>query len=100
MVRRKDRKDHYNFGIDFVECIKIVGFKIGNNVTQDDIWHPIYAKFEKVLNLWNSEIIIFNFPLAIFRAISLSELLFQQQNGAKYSESEIIEKFCNSTLHT
>jgi hypothetical protein len=28
----KDRKDHYNFGIDFVECIKIVGFKIGNNV--------------------------------------------------------------------
>ena len=31
----KDRKD--NFGIDFVECIKIVGFKIGNNVTQDDI---------------------------------------------------------------
>jgi hypothetical protein len=54
MVRRKDRKDHYNFGIDFVECIKIVGFKIGNNVTQDDIWHPIYVKFEKVLNLWKS----------------------------------------------
>jgi hypothetical protein len=29
----------------------MVGFKIGNNVTQDDIWHPIYVKFEKVLNL-------------------------------------------------
>ena len=50
----KDRKDNYNFGIDFVECIKIVGFKIGNNVTQDDIWHPIYVKFENVLNLWKS----------------------------------------------
>ena len=37
-----------------MECIKIVGFKIGNNVTQDDIWHPIYVKFEKVLNLWKS----------------------------------------------
>ena len=48
------RKDNYDFGIDFVECIKIVGFKIGNNVTLDDIWHPIYVKFEKVLNLWKS----------------------------------------------
>ena len=48
----KNRKDNYKFGIDFVECIKIVGFKIGNNVTQDDIWHPIYVKFENVLNLW------------------------------------------------
>jgi hypothetical protein len=50
----KNRKDNYKFGIDFVECIKIVGFKIGNNVTQDDIWHPIYVKFENVLNLWKS----------------------------------------------
>ena len=46
----KDRKDNYKFGIDFVECIKNVGFKIGNNIRQDDIWHPIYVKFEKVLN--------------------------------------------------
>jgi hypothetical protein len=46
-----DRKDNYRFGIDFVEYIQIVGFKIGNNVTQDDIFHPIYVKFEtKVLN--------------------------------------------------
>jgi hypothetical protein len=29
----KNRKDNYKFGIDFVEYIKIVGFKIGNNVT-------------------------------------------------------------------
>ena len=48
----KNRKDNYKFGIDFVESIKIVGFKIGNNVTQDDIWHPIYVKFENVLKLW------------------------------------------------
>ena len=41
-----DRKDNHRFGIDFVEYIKIVGFKIDNNVTQDDIWHPIYVKFE------------------------------------------------------
>jgi hypothetical protein len=26
--------------------MQIVGFKIGNNVTQDDIWHPIYVKFK------------------------------------------------------
>jgi hypothetical protein len=47
----KDRKDNYKFGIDFVECIKIVGFKIGNNIRQDDIWHPIYVRFEKVLKM-------------------------------------------------
>jgi hypothetical protein len=35
--------------------IKTVGFQIGNNVTQDDIWHPIYVKYEeKVLNSWKS----------------------------------------------
>jgi hypothetical protein len=33
----KDRKDHYKFGIDFVECIKMIGFKIGNNIRQGDI---------------------------------------------------------------
>jgi hypothetical protein len=41
-----DRKDNHRFGIDVVEYIKIVGFKIDNNVTQDDIWHPTYVKFE------------------------------------------------------
>jgi hypothetical protein len=30
-----------------MECVKIVRFKIGNNVTQDDIWLPIDVKFEK-----------------------------------------------------
>jgi hypothetical protein len=33
----EDRKDHYKFGIDFVECIKMIGFKIGNNIRQGDI---------------------------------------------------------------
>ena len=33
----KDRKDNYKFGIDFVEYIKIIGFKIGNNIRQGDI---------------------------------------------------------------
>jgi hypothetical protein len=39
--------EDYRLGIDFVEYVKIVRFKIGNTVTQDDIWHPIYVKFEK-----------------------------------------------------
>jgi hypothetical protein len=43
----KDRKDDNRFGIEFVECVKIVRFKIGNYVTQDDIWHPIYVKLKK-----------------------------------------------------
>ena len=34
--------------------MNIFHFKIGNNVTQDDIWHPIGVKFEKVLNIWKS----------------------------------------------
>ena len=35
--------------------MNIFHFKICNNVTQDDIWHPIGVKFEKkVLNLWKS----------------------------------------------
>jgi hypothetical protein len=29
---RKDRKDDNKFGIDFVECVKIVRFKIGNKM--------------------------------------------------------------------
>jgi hypothetical protein len=35
--------------------MKTVGFQIGNNVTQDDILHPIGVKFvEKLLTLWKS----------------------------------------------
>ena len=48
----KGRKENYRFGIEFVDCLKIVGIKISNNLTQDDIWNPIYVKFEKVLNNW------------------------------------------------
>jgi len=29
----KDRKDNYKFGIDFVNSLKIIGFKIGNYIT-------------------------------------------------------------------
>jgi hypothetical protein len=38
--------------IDLIQkLVCITDLKIGNNVTQDDIWHPIYVKFEeKVLN--------------------------------------------------
>ncbi|CAC5382961.1 unnamed protein product [Mytilus coruscus] len=48
----KKRKENHRFGIDFVDNLKIVGIKIGNNLTEDDIWNPIYIKFEKVLNNW------------------------------------------------
>ncbi|CAC5407273.1 unnamed protein product [Mytilus coruscus] len=48
----KNRKDNYRFGIDFVDSMKIIGIKTGNDITQDDIWQPIYIKFEKMLNMW------------------------------------------------
>ena len=44
----KYRKDNYRFGINFVDCIKIVGIKFGN-VTEDDVWSTIFVKFEKEL---------------------------------------------------
>jgi hypothetical protein len=50
----KDRKDNYKFGIDFVECIKI-----GNNIRQDDIWHPIYVKFEKSIKFMEIQTFVF-----------------------------------------
>ena len=56
---RKDRKYNYKFGIDFVECITIVGFKIGNNIRQDDIWLPIYVKFEKSIKFMEIQTFVF-----------------------------------------
>ena len=50
----KNRKENFKFGINFVDKLKIVGFVIGNNVTQDDVWNRIYIKFEKVLNSWKT----------------------------------------------
>ena len=50
----KDRKDNYKFGIDFVNTLKIIGFKIGNYITEVDNWNPLYIKYEKVVNLWKN----------------------------------------------
>ena len=50
----KNRKDNYRFGIDFVDSLKIVGIRFGNNVSQDDIWNPILLKFEKKLDEWKN----------------------------------------------
>ena len=47
----KNRKDNYRFGIDFVDSIKIIGIKFGN-VSEDDIWNPIYVKIEKKLETY------------------------------------------------
>ena len=50
----KDRKDNYKFCIDFVNSLKIIGFKIGNYFTEVDNWNPLYIKYEKVVNLWKN----------------------------------------------
>jgi len=47
----KNRSDH-PFGISWIEKHKIVGIVLGNNVTADDIWHPILLRFNKTLNAW------------------------------------------------
>ena len=93
MVRRKDRKDHQNFGIDFVECIKIVGFKIGNNVTQDDIWHPIYVKFEKVLNLWKSRHLSLLKKSIAVNVLASSKIWYMYIGSVLYMSKHYICKF-------
>lgn len=47
----KSRSDH-PFGISWPDEVKLIGLHFGYNVTFDDIWHPIFLKFEKVINLW------------------------------------------------
>ena len=47
----KSRSDH-PFGISWAKKIKIIGIMFGSDVTQDDVWHPIYLKFCKVLKHW------------------------------------------------
>ena len=47
----KNRKENHRFGITFVDSLKIVGIKIGNNITQDDIWHPVYCIVLRMLYL-------------------------------------------------
>ena len=41
----KDRKEN---------SLKIIGFKIGNYITEVDNWNPLYIKYEKVVNLWKN----------------------------------------------
>ena len=55
----KKRKENYRYGIEFVNCLKVVGIKIGNNLTEDDIWNPIFINFEKVLNEWKIEVYLY-----------------------------------------
>ena len=54
-----DKKDNYRFGVDFVECVKIVRFKIGNNVTQDDICILFMSNLKKCSNYGNLDICLY-----------------------------------------
>ena len=71
----KNRKDS-PFGIRWVENNKVLGYKFGYNLTDDDLWHILYVKFSNTLNLWSSRRMSFKGKSNILNTFATSKILY------------------------
>ena len=59
--------------VNWVDSMTIFGIKFGN-VTEDDIWHDVYIKMEKVLNLFKTRILSIYGKAKLINTMVLSKL--------------------------
>lgn len=71
----KRREDH-PFGISWVDNCKILGVKLGNFLTHDDIWHNILVRFEKCLNICKTRNIPIKGKSLIINVLACSKLWY------------------------
>lgn len=71
----KNRSDH-PFGISWVENCKLLGVKLGNNVTSDDIWQPILTKFVKTLHIWKQRNLSFVEKSIVIKVLACAKLWY------------------------
>lgn len=71
----KSRSDHA-FGISWIEKTKILGVLIGNNVSDDDIWHPIWVKIQNTLHQFKNRNLTFTGKSHIINYLVTSKIIY------------------------
>ena len=71
----KSRSDH-PFGISWVDDIKLLGIRYGHDLTFDDVWHPLFQKVSKTLNLFSSRRLSLRGKATVINVSCLSKLWY------------------------
>ncbi|PJE77730.1 hypothetical protein CI610_03342 [invertebrate metagenome] len=71
----KSRSDH-PFGISWVEKHKICGVLVGNNITPDDIWQPVFKKLSRTLDLWKLRNLSFTQKSIVIKVLACSKIWY------------------------
>ena len=71
----KSRSDH-PFGISWVEKHKICGVLVGNNITPDEIWQPLFKKFSRTLDLWKMRNLSLTQKSIIIKVLACSKIWY------------------------
>ena len=71
----KSRSDH-PFGISWVDDMKLLGIFHGKHVTYDDVWHPLFSKITKCLNLFSTRRLSFCGRSTVINTSCLSKLWY------------------------
>ena len=90
----KTREDH-PFGISWVQNCKLLGYKFGYNLTLDDIWNPLFIKFNNTLNLWSSRPMSMKGKSSVLNTFAISKIfyyLFCQPVSSHYIK--LFQKAC------
>ena len=66
---------HFPLDLKLVKSMKIFGILLGD-VSMDDIWHPLYIKVEKVLNLFKSRQLSMYGKGKLINTMALSKLCY------------------------
>ncbi|MCG8049147.1 MAG: reverse transcriptase domain-containing protein [Candidatus Thiodiazotropha endolucinida] len=101
----KRREDH-PFGISWVDNCKILGVKLGNFLTDDEIWNDLLLRFSKCLNFCKMRNIPFKGKSLIVNVLACSKLwyigsiLIPPAHYIKQFEKHIFQFMWNNKVET
>ena len=76
----KNRSDH-PFGITWVPNAKLLGYRYGYNINEDDMWSKLYLKFDNTMNLWRNRQLSFKGKSIVLNSICINEILYYVSAG-------------------
>ena len=71
----KSRSDH-PFGISWGKNCKLLGYRFGYDLTDDDLFHDLLSNFERILNLWKSRGKSYKGKSSILNTFVFSKLIY------------------------
>lgn len=71
----KSRSDH-PFGISWIDNTKLIGTRLGNFLTDDEVWFTTFSKFQKLLNSFKTRKLSFKSKSFVVNSLACSKLWY------------------------